>query len=135
MAGSSTTTTRSELRNRRQEIVGEYVKVAWTADDSDGSVPDTTLNRLRGFIVRVKTNPGATAPTDDYDLSLEDSDGDDVLVTLLNDRDTADSEFVTPSDSSAPVPIYVNGNYTLALANNSVNSATGSVEFWILDVV
>jgi len=72
--------------------------------------------KLKGFIVRVVTNPGATAPTAAYDLTLLDEDGVDVASGNLADRHESTSEDWIPSD-----PPYIDGEltFTLAAAGNA----------------
>lgn len=112
----------------------EKVTVDWTADAADASVPTLSLD-LHGFIVKVVTNPGATAPTANYDIALgspEDSTLD-ALATLLNNRHTTTSEQVYPLISGAATPIFVSGTHVLAITNNAVNSATGSIVFYLVE--
>lgn len=111
------------------------VTVAWTADASAATVPTLSL-ALKGYLIKVVTNPGATAPTDNYDITLgdpEDSALDAANSTLLN-RDTANTEQVYPVLGSTPViPVFLSGTYSLAVTNNSVNSATGRIIFYLVD--
>ena len=67
--------------------------------------------KIKGFIVRVVTNPGGTAPTDNYDLTLVDEDGVDVASGNLADRDQTNSEDWIPSD-----PPYIDGELTFTIA-------------------
>lgn len=70
------------------------VIVDWVSA-SDGTVSTTV--RIAGTLVKAVTNPGATAPTDDYDITLTDGEGVDVLAACqagLSNRDTATSEQV-----------------------------------------
>ena len=105
--------------------------IAWTADSSDKSVPQTVINatqyKINGqFLYSAETNPGSTAPTDDYDIAINDEDVCDIAGTLLNNRDTSNSEMVNFINASASYPM-VRGNLTFVLTNNSVASATGSL--------
>ncbi len=107
------------------------ITYSWTADAADGSVPATASTwPISGYIVKVITNPGATAPTDNYDITLTNSDGIDVVHGALANRDTSTSEEIVPVPSDN-VTIYggsaVAGVITLNITNNSVNSATGTV--------
>ena len=43
------------------------------------------------------TNPGATAPTDNYDIVVNDADSVDVAAGVLANRDTANSEQAYPA--------------------------------------
>lgn len=66
----------------------------WTSA-ADGSATATTTVKASGRLVKGTTDPGATAPTDNYDITVKDDEGVDVLAacqTGLADRDTANSE-------------------------------------------
>lgn len=95
------------------------------ADAADGSIPDTTLPKFQGRLLALHTNPGATAPTASYDITLEDGDGLDRLQGVGANRHTSNSEQVPVVYTSTSVHPPVNGGETLTLkfANNSVNSA------------
>ena len=100
------------------------IEIEWTSDTGGDSGKVTAniceeynvnggrFDRLRGFITRVTTNPGTTAPTDDYDIVLNDEDGVDVMAGALANRDTANSETVIISD-----PPYIDSELTLVITN------------------
>lgn len=130
MAGAVTVTrtqTHLDVEGRRYL---EAITVAWTADASDGSVPDTVIHNVRGTLERLVTQPGSTAPTDNYDVTLTDADGFDVLGGAGADRDTANTE-----EAAIALGTYfqrtVAGDLTFSLANNSVNSATGTATLYV----
>ena len=114
--------------------VGETVTLSWTADASAATVPNTSVV-LRGYVAKAITNPGSTAPTDNYDIAFGDPADTalDALANALGDRDTSNTEQVYPTVSGATSPVYVNGTYLFKLTNNSVNSATGVVVLYLLD--
>jgi hypothetical protein len=68
---------------------------AWTSDAS-GDASGTDTKFLSGQVVRFVTNPGATAPTDNYDIVINDGDGVDIAAGCLANRDTANSEQAVP---------------------------------------
>lgn len=96
-----------------------------TADAADGSFPATALPSFSGRIVSLRCNPGATAPTDNYDITLVDGDGLDRLQGVGANRDTANSEeaLVVYTGTAEHPPVGSNETLTLTIANNSVNSA------------
>lgn len=106
-----------------------------TADSSDGSFPSTDTSSaitaaIKGMsITEVRTNPGSTAPTANYDIVLNDTDGIDLMGGALANRSATASERVVPVVQTG---IYgdspVDGAITLAITNNSVNSATLTVK-------
>ena len=109
--------------------VGNVRKVVFTctADAADGSFPSTALTtKFEGRLIAIETNPGATAPTDNYDIVLTDAQGLDVLQGVGANRDTANTEManiIFASTSLHPV-VDESDTLTLAITNNAVNSAT-----------
>jgi hypothetical protein len=82
-----------------EETFGTVKKItcAWTSEDGGGSAgkaQKTTTNIYSGEIIRLVTDPGATAPSDDYDVYVYDEDGMDVLMAAGKDRDTSTTEQV-----------------------------------------
>jgi len=82
-----------------EETFGTVKKItcAWTSEDGGGSAgkaQKTTTNIYSGEIIRLVTDPGATAPSDDYDIYVYDEDGMDVLMAAGKDRDTVNTEQV-----------------------------------------
>jgi len=113
----------------------KVLTMTWTADAAAATVPDTvTSDNIDGYIIRVVTDPGATAPTDNYDITLTDANGVDVMGGTLADRDTANTEQTFPvldSGTGATGPAFVAGTLTLTITNNAVNAATGAVIIYI----
>lgn len=109
------------------------IEIAWTADAADGSVPATALPAIEGRLLVIITNPGAVAPTDNYDITLPSTGiGDDRLQGLGANRDTANTES-TPilyAGSTAHPWVDADETLTFTLANNIVNSATGLAVFF-----
>ena len=69
------------------------LRFAWTS--SAGGLADlATTFHYNGKIIALMTDPGATAPDDNYDVALLDADGDDVLAGAGLNRDTANTEIV-----------------------------------------
>lgn len=103
----------------------------WTAD-ADGSFtacaavfPEAGYSAL---LYEIVTDPGGTAPTDNYDITLTDSLGNDVAGGALLNRDTANTERAVPLLSTGVEwPAFFTGPLTLNISNNLVNSATGVV--------
>lgn len=101
--------------------------VSCTADASAATFPATTISDVDGYLMLVVTDPGSTAPTDNYDITLVDSNNMDVMGDNLLNRDTSNSEQASPSET----PRYVNGDLTMNITNNAVNSATLTVTLYI----
>lgn len=120
MAGSVMTFTESRVGPVKK------IKAAWTSDDTTGAVSGTTEHYYSGKIELLVTDPGATAPTDDYDLTVADSDGIDVLAGAGANRDTANTETV----QGTSLGVVANNKLTFAIAAAG-NSKIGTVYVYI----
>ena len=69
------------------------------------------------------TNPGTPAPTANYDITLTDEDGIDLLDGAGANRHTSNSESFYPLIGAQPFAQPILGTITLNITNNSVNSA------------
>jgi len=115
------------------------VTFSCTGDASDGTVPDTaiastTMTELRRgyWLVEVYTWPGATAPTDASDFTLEDNNGLDVLGAAGTDKidATSDLRFFPLNSASATANYPVKAtSLTMKTTNQAVHSAIWSVSF------
>lgn len=112
----------------------EVLNIDWVGDSADGSVPTKTV-QMCGFVVKVITNPGAVAPTANYDIAFGDPEDSalDAVAGLLANRHTSNTEQVAPVLTGATAPIFLCGSYTVAVTNNSVNSATGRIQVYLAD--
>ena len=94
----------------------------WTSDGS-GDASGTT-DKIVGELMKGVTNPGTAAPTADYDITLTDDDGADLLGNSFDDlvdRHTSNTESVdfflndgTTSNGARPC---VCGPITVTVAN------------------
>lgn len=134
---SSYTVTREHLECGAQDTRNkriEKVTVAWTAH-TDGTFTTASVP-LSGWLIKVITNPGSTAPTANYDITVTSPDGADLdeLAGTLANRHTTATEVVYPvGTSGAATPILLSGTYGVAIANNSVNGATGTIIFYLIN--
>lgn len=110
-----------------QVRVGNVRKViaAVVASSTDGSVPDTVLPAFEGTLLAFGTAPGVTNPTANYDLTVVDQYGHDVLEGVGANRSASAAEKVAIvySGTGTHPPVDEADTLTLKLANNSVNSA------------
>ena len=81
------------------------------------------------------TDPGATAPTDNYDITIVDEYGSDIFGATLTNRDTTNTEEATPLIGGTSYGSrLVTGDLTFTLTNNSVNEAVGTcILYFVLD--
>lgn len=111
--------------------------LSWTADGSDGSVPDwpatdTITQRLTGYYLdTVQTDPQSPAPTDGYDITIKNTRGMDLMGGMMQNRSATEVEQETPKVSTS-ASIYgdarITGRITVSVSGNSVNSAAGVIE-------
>lgn len=117
------------------------VVIAWTSDDTDGTCAGTTA-KISGELVKAVTDPGATAPTDDYDIVITDEEGVDVLAACvaagrLANRDTANSEqayFFVENVDASPLAMgvhpVVHDKLTISISNAG-NSKVGQIILYV----
>lgn len=113
------------------------VLIDFLTDDTDGTATVTT-RKVVGELVKIVTDPGSAAPTDNWDVTITDSEGVDVTTACMNAatllaRDTANTEetyLYLKEASATPIGIgafpVVCDTLTVALANAG-NSKTAQV--------
>jgi len=99
----------------------QKVVFTWTSD-ANGDVSDGTFV-LRGKVWAIVTDPGATAPTADYDVTLLDEYSTDVLGGSGADRHTSNTERAAITAGVA------DGTVTPTIANAG-NAKVGVVYFY-----
>lgn len=99
--------------------------IAATGDASNGTFPDTALPAFGGYLLALITNPGATAPTNNYDITLIDADGLDRLQDVGGNRSSTNSQeaAIVRSGTAIHPPVIDGETLTLNIDNNSVASA------------
>ena len=92
----------------------------------DATFDDYTLTSVfEGKLLSLQTNPGATQPTDNYDITIEDAGGHDVLEGVGTNRDTLNTEKANIVFTGTGTTGVVDDTdvLTLKISGNSVNSA------------
>ena len=125
--GSSVTQTYSPVYSAEGNTNMATLTLAWTSDSVTGAVSATTSTAVTDliagkYIVLVVTDPGATAPTDDYDITITDANGVDVMGGALANRDTANTEQTMPAILTGlyfPRPIATALTLNVTAAGNS----------------
>lgn len=104
------------------------IKAAWTSDDATGAVSGTTVNYYDGRILGAITVPsgGGTAPTNLYDIAVNDGDSVDVALGALANRAAAATEFVVEASMAA----VAHSKLTVAVTNAG-NSKQGTLYLFI----
>lgn len=105
-------------------VVG-VITVDGVGDAADGSFPTLAIPAFEGHPVSLTTNPGATAPTTLYDITLVDADGTDRLQGVGANRSATVTEQVpiVYSGTGSHPPVSIGDVLTLTPTGNIVNSA------------
>lgn len=110
--------------------IGRIHSIFWTWLATDlGVVSSETSKAFNGEILAMVTDPDTNAPSDNYDITIVDSDGQDVLFGQGANRDTANTEFKLSTDST-PMGAVANSTLTLTIAAAG-DSNEGTVKLWI----
>jgi len=113
------------------QVIGEPKRIILTiswVDDSAGTtlaIIPATYGIMGYYLYSAETNPGATAPTDLYDITLIDGDGVDIAGSTLLNRATATSQLVNIGTAVHGYPV-IRGTFTFTLANNAVVGGLGT---------
>lgn len=91
---------------------GGWVYTAAIVAHTDGAVASVASQDVYGSIVRVVSDPGATAPTAAWDFQLTGPNGESLIAATGDNRSATASEQLVPS-----VPIVVAGAVTVAAQN------------------
>jgi hypothetical protein len=101
------------------------ISLDWIAA-TDGTFTSYVLKSpTPGCLFYVITNPGSPAPTDNYDITVLNSDGIDMAGGQLVDRDTANSEDVKLATVRCSYD-----TVTVTISNNSEALAAGTIRLF-----
>lgn len=95
----------------------------------------TTTTAIKGRVIAVETNPGSPAPTDNYDLTINDANGADIMGGALQNRDTSTTEMAIPlvGALAAPQGIPVDSVLSIVSSGNSQSGATVLLRIFVID--
>jgi len=103
------------------------IKAEWTSDDTTGAVTGTTTSFYFGRLLGAITVPDAVAaPTNLYDIAVNDNDAVDVALGALADRSIVNTEFV----AEAAMAAVAHSQLTIAITAAG-NSTEGTVYLFI----
>ncbi len=116
-------------------LVGESGVRVWqvnyTTHASAGTFTAITDTDITGWILLVETDPGSTAPDDNYDITLKNVNGRDIMGGSLTDRDTSNTEAALPLQNGNYTAVFNEG--TLAIAVTAAgNSKTAEIFIYYL---
>ena len=103
----------------------------WTAAAGGSLTSTASTVAINGYVILVVTNPGDTAPTASYSITLTDADSCDVMGGTLASRSATATEHAVPKIGDVYGGRWVSGILTLNLTGNSISSATGTVAVYI----
>lgn len=101
------------------------IKWEWTSTAGGAADKATTLAYYGEVLAMVTIPDGDAAPTDDYDITITDVEGYDVMQGAGADRDTANTETAVPTARSV-----AHGVLTLNVSNAG-DSKSGTVVLYI----
>jgi len=114
--------------------------LTWTGSAADGNFTSTAItaahvDKLSGFyLYQIETDPGSTAPTANYDITLTDSTSFDILGGRGNNKSATLTEAAIPANSTGsfyPV-IMAAETYTLAITGNTAPSSGGVIRLYFV---
>lgn len=104
----------------------------WTADDATGAITaEPSEEVITGWVMQAEVDPGSTAPTALYDITITNSGGADIFGTELNELSATEYEFFVPYVNGTNREVWVNSILTFNATGNSVNSATGTLKLTV----
>ena len=104
---------------------------AWTSHASTGNVTEVGVTLKTGQIVQVIMTPGATTPSDDYDVTLLQASGEDDLLGGGGANCSNSLTKVVGTDL-ANLPVWIPaGTYWPTIANAG-NSKTGTIDIYMV---
>jgi hypothetical protein len=115
----------------------DVVKYTWSwTSAADGTVSSASPYKISGEILRVVFNPGATAPTTLYDITLTDENSMDVLAGQGGNLSEVNTTNVCPGvplkdgTTTSTRPIAVHDTLTLNVTNAG-DSKQGTVDVYV----
>ena len=118
----------------------KVITLTCTADSSDGSYPATALSNIPhgeigGRLLQIATDPGSTAPQANYDITVTEAGGADLLLGVGANRHTSSSEVAIIESNGASAVYAGTDTLTLNIANNNVNSAGITIKIYYTEGV
>jgi hypothetical protein len=124
-AGSCVFTSKQAFYGESGNIDKVIVRLTCTGDGSITaySFDAKTFDVLGFYLYSVTTDPGTSAPTDNYDITLVVS-GEDVSGGLLADRSTSATQTKIICPENIGYHIMDNNDVAITFANNTANPST-----------
>ncbi len=106
-------------------------QVGYTTHVSAGTFTLVTDQDINGWILLVETDPGSTAPTPDYDITIKNDNGYDLMGGALTNRHTTATERTRPLIGSVYEPVETVGKLTISVSAAG-NSKTAEIIIYYL---
>lgn len=117
------------------------IEVDWTSSTGGASTTSTADNNfmtqtisaiIKGrYAIEVQTVPdGTTAPTADYDVAINDHNGEDIMDNGIADRSATEVESVFPASDSVNAIVPITGDLSFAVTNAG-NAKKGKIRLFI----
>lgn len=135
VAGTSTTPAVAYNADQLTNYKSKVISFTITDKAAGTTVAIAETDVLGYWLCSMETNPGATAPTDDYDIVINSAGGADLLGGAGANRDQANTEIAYPtidSTSGQKGCVPVNGALSLVLSGNNVANATVEVKLLLV---
>jgi len=118
----------------------KIITLTCTVDSSDGSYPATALSNIPhgeigGRLLQIATDPGSTAPQANYDITVTEAGGADLLLGVGANRHTSSSEVAIIESNGASAVYAGTDTLTLNITNNNVNSAGITIKIYYTEGV
>lgn len=106
---------------------------AWTSDAAAGNVTECPVTLMAGQIVQVIMTPGATTPSDDYDVTLTQASGeDDLLGGGGTDCSNSLMKAVGLGPGGGDLPVWIPSGIYWPTVVNADNSKTGTIDIYMI---
>lgn len=126
-AGTCGAPTPDEYTSKNGVIFQTYT---WDFTSDAAGDADCTAQIITGYVVDVETDPGAAAPTADWNLELL-RNGGDIMGGATLDRHTSTTENAAPLRSSIPYPALCTNDTITPDITDAGNAKTGSFTVFV----
>jgi len=129
MAGTISITSNKTLnRDASGRAIAKELIIAWVGDADDGSVPALPVTGFAGWkLDQLVVNPGTPSPTDEYNVTLVDTDAGDLAAGALLDLSDTDSKTVIITSR----PHISSEGFSVTIADQAVHAAEGLIKLFL----
>lgn len=135
VAGTSTTPAVAYNADQLTNYKSKVISFTITDKAAGTTVAIAETDVLGYWLCSMETNPGTTAPQDNYDIVINSAGGADILGGAGANRDQTNTEIAYPtidSTSGQKGCVPINSALSLVLSGNSVDNATVEVKLLLV---